>query len=211
MSQKSLAKSAVQILPYAWVILFVVYLASVAAPLNQFKIPPLIPVLMQVLGINLSRAGSLMSVIALVGLILALPAGVILQRFGSKASGLLALGFIVAGAVLGAQADSYTSLMASRVVEGVGIGLITVIAPATIAIWFPPARQGMPMGIWATSVPVGSVLMYNLAPALAEARGWQAVWWLGAGFALVTMLTFRGIDAAAAWRKVNRGAEKAQP
>jgi predicted MFS family arabinose efflux permease len=190
MTDKPLAKPAVQVLPYAWVILAVVYLASVAAPLNQFKAPPILPVLMQDLGIDLAQAGSLMSVIALVGLILALPAGILLQRVGPKASGLLALGFMAAGAALGALAGSYTSLMASRVVEGVGIGLIGVIAPATIAMWFPPARQGVPMGIWATWVPVGSVLMYNLAPALAAARGWQAVWWLGAGFALVTMVLY---------------------
>ncbi len=190
MSQKSLTKPTVQILPYAWVILAVVYLASVAAPLNQFKVPPIMPVLMQELGIDLARAGSLMSVIALVGLILALPAGILLQRIGPRASGLLALGFMAAGAALGALAGSYNNLLASRVVEGVGIGLIGVIAPATIAMWFPLARQGVPMGIWATWVPVGSVLMYNLAPALAAARGWQAVWWLGAGFALVTMLLY---------------------
>ena len=190
MSQKPLTKPAVQILPYAWVILAVVYLASVAAPLNQFKVPPIMPVLMQELSIDLARAGSLMSVIALVGLILALPAGILLQRIGPRASGLLALGFMVAGAALGALAGSYNNLLASRVVEGVGIGLIGVIAPATIAMWFPLARQGVPMGIWATWVPVGSVLMYNLAPALAAARGWQAVWWLGAGFALITMLLY---------------------
>ena len=190
MSQKSFTKPAVQVLPYAWVILAVVYLASVAAPLNQFKVPPIMPVLMQELGIDLAGAGSLMSVIALVGLILALPAGILLQRIGPRASGLLALGFMAAGAALGALAGSYNNLLASRVVEGVGIGLIGVIAPATIAMWFPLARQGVPMGIWATWVPVGSVLMYNLAPALAAARGWQAVWWLGAGFALVTMLLY---------------------
>ena len=63
MSQKSFTKPAVQVLPYAWVILAVVYLASVAAPLNQFKVPPIMPVLMQELGIDLAGAGSLMSVI----------------------------------------------------------------------------------------------------------------------------------------------------
>ncbi len=190
MAQKPLTKPTVQVLPYAWVILAVVYLASVAAPLNQFKVPPIMPVLMQELGIDLAQAGSLMSVIALVGLILALPAGILVQRFGPKASGLVALAFMVAGAALGATASSYSSLMASRVVEGAGIGLMGVIAPATIAMWFPLVRQGVPMGIWATWVPVGSVLMYNLAPALAAARGWQAVWWLGAGFARATMLLY---------------------
>ena len=38
----------------------------------------------------------------------------------------------------------------------------------------------MPMGIWAMWVPVGGLLMYAFAPALAEAAGWRAAWWLAA-------------------------------
>jgi predicted MFS family arabinose efflux permease len=39
-------------------------------------------------------------------------------------------------------------------------------------------------------VPVGSVVMFNLAPALGTSLGWQAVWWSGAGFALVALLLY---------------------
>lgn len=190
MTTKPTAQPAATVMPYAWVILVIVYLASIVAPLNQFKIPPIMPVLMQAFNLDLTRAGSLMSVIAVVGLILALPAGILLQRFGSRAVGLVALGCMAAGSIIGALAGSYNALLGSRVVEGVGIGLIGVVAPATIAMWFPPARQGAPMGIWATWVPVGSVLMYNLAPMVAGRFGWQAVWWLGAGVALVVMLLY---------------------
>ena len=61
--------------PYAWVILLVAYLASVMAPLNQTKVPPLMPVLMDAFQINLTQAGSLMSVFGGMGFLLALPAG----------------------------------------------------------------------------------------------------------------------------------------
>lgn len=175
---------------YAWVILAVVYLASVAAPLNQYKIPPIMPVIMEQLHLNLTQAGSLMSTIALTGLILALPSGLILQRLGAKASGLLALGCLIAGAGLGAVSHQYPLLNLSRIIEGVGAGLIGVVAPATISLWFPPARQGAAMGIWATWVPVGSVIMYNTAPSLTEAFGWQAVWWFGGGYALFSALLY---------------------
>ena len=60
-------------LNYAWVILVVVYLASVVAPFNQFKIPPIMPFLMATFQIDLTQAGLLMSVIAGTGLILAIP------------------------------------------------------------------------------------------------------------------------------------------
>ena len=107
-------------LPYAWVILVVVYLASVVAPFNQFKVPPLIPVLMEVFQINLAQAGLLMSSIAIVGLVLALPAGLILQRFGPKITAVVAMGSLAAGAAIGAISTGFSTLLVSRIIEGVG-------------------------------------------------------------------------------------------
>ena len=72
-SQPVPAQGKSLITPYAWVILAVVYFASVVAPFNQFKIPPLMPVLMQTFQIDLTQAGLLMSIIAMIGLVLALP------------------------------------------------------------------------------------------------------------------------------------------
>lgn len=175
---------------YAWVILFVVFLISVAAPLNMSKVPPLMPVLRETFGLSLSQGGLLMSIFSIAGLILALPTGLIMQRVGPKLTGLVATACLVVGAALGALSPGAGLLMVSRVIEGIGMGLITVVAPAIIAMWFPPAKQGIPMGIWATWVPVGTLLMYNIAPALAAASGWQAVWWAGAGFALVALILF---------------------
>jgi MFS family permease len=111
-----------------------------------------------------------------------------LQRLGPKATLLISLGFIAIGAGIGAFANSFASLLTSRVVEGLGIGLMGVTAPATIAMWFPPERQGTPMGIWATWVPIGSVVIYNLSPVMVSSLGWQSIWWVGAGFAVLMMV-----------------------
>jgi predicted MFS family arabinose efflux permease len=175
---------------YAWVILLVAFLASVAAPLAQFKVPPLLPVLMDAFRLSLSQAGMLMSVFAFTGLILALPAGVVTHKLGPKGTGLIAVGCLVVGSAWGALSGSTGWLLASRVVEGVGMGLIAVAAPASIALWFPREKQGTPMGIWATWVPMGSVIMYNLAPALQALAGWRAVWWVGGGFALLAFILY---------------------
>lgn len=177
-------------IPYAWIILVVVYLASVAAPLSQSKVPPIMPLLMQAFQIDLTQAGLLMSVFAVTGLLLALPAGIILQRLGPKGTGLIALVCLSGGSLLGAISTSVAILLSSRVVEGVGMGLLGVVAPASIAMWFPPQKQGAPMGIWATWVPVGTVAMYVLAPALATSFGWPSVWWVAAAYTLLVMLAY---------------------
>lgn len=175
---------------YAWVILIVVFLASVAAPLNQNKVPPLMPVLMEDFHITLSQAGLLMSVFSITGLILALPTGIILQRAGPKVIGLVALGSLVIGSSLGAISNSIGLMLTSRIIEGMGMGLIAVVAPSVLALWFPPEKQGTPMGIWATWVPVGSICMLLLAPRLELESGWRAVWWVGAGFSLIVFALY---------------------
>ena len=181
-------KEKSQISSYAWVILIVVYFASVVAPFTQFKIPPIMPLLMQEFGIDLTRAGLLMSSIALIGLLLALPTSILLQRFGPKITLVVSLALMALGAGVGALSTTFAALLGSRVIEGMGIGLMGIAAPATIAMWFPPERRGTPMGIWATWVPVGFVLIYNIAPTMVVSLGWQSIWWLGAGFAVLMMV-----------------------
>jgi len=169
----------------AWLILAVLLLFSIAAPLNQFKVPPIMPVLMEALGLSVGGAGLIMSVYAVTGLILALPAGLIFQRAGYRVTGILAGGSIVIGASLGALSAGTGGLLISRVIEGIGTGFMAVLAPAIIAQWFVARRRGTAMGIWATWVPVGTAAMLLVGPALAQAAGWRAVWWFGAGYALV--------------------------
>lgn len=174
--------------PYAWVILAVAFLASLTAALNQSKVPPVMPVLMEAFNLSLTKAGLLMSVFAITGFFLALPAGLILQRLGLKVSGLIATDCLVIGSTLGALATASGLMLFSRVVEGIGMGLMAVVAPAAIAMWFPAQKQGIPMGIWATWVPLGATIMFILAPPMAAANGWQSIWWAGTAYSLLAFI-----------------------
>jgi MFS family permease len=196
---------------YAWVILTVVYLASVASALNQFKVPPVLPVLIRAFGLSLSNAGMLMSIFSVTGLILALPAGYIMQRLGLKVTGLIAIGAVCVGSGMGALCTTVNLMLASRFIEGAGIGLITIVAPAAIAIWFPAESRGTPLGLWTTCMPVGNIITFNLAPWLSELAGWQFVWKVGAVFALAAFLVFWGFfrmpkPEESRWKPLARGA-----
>jgi len=173
-----------------WFILVIVLLTSMAAPLNQFKVPPVLPLLMDAFGQSAGKAGLLMSVFAITGLMLAIPAGFIFQRLGYKTTGLLATLSIVAGAALGAFSEGLGTMLASRFIEGTGMGFMTVVAPAIIALWFPAAQRGKAMGIWAVWVPLGSTVMFLLAPLLAGRGHWQAVWWFGCFYAILVGLLY---------------------
>jgi MFS family permease len=67
-------------------------------------------------------------------------------------------------------------MLASRIIEGIGMCLISVVAPAVIAAWFAPEKRGMPMGIWSTWVALGSIVMLLVAPLLNGLLGWKSIW-----------------------------------
>jgi predicted MFS family arabinose efflux permease len=134
--------------------------------------------------------GWFMSVFSIAGLALAIPASLLVTRLGLRATGLIAVGCTVTGAVIGAMAPDATALLAGRAIGGISVGLLGVVAPAAISLWFKPHERGMPMGVWATWVPVGNVLMFNAARPLLESFGWRAIWWFGALLALLAFVAY---------------------
>jgi MFS family permease len=168
----------------------VAFWASITVAINRFKVPPVMQTLLRELDIGMVTGGLLMSSVSVATILLAVPSAFLLTRLGPKTVGVLALGCSVIGSTIGALAPSITPLLLGRIVEGVGVGLIGVVAPAVISMWFPPATRGLPMGIWAAWVPVGNVIIFNLAHPLADSFDWRAVWWFGTAAALSALVIF---------------------
>jgi len=177
----------------AWAVMWSAFLASVAVVYNQFKVSPALGVLMEELKVDMVAGGWLMSIFAVAGVVLALPAVAVLMALGPKRSGLLALGSVILGSVLGALAGNPLTLLVSRGIEGIGLGLISVVAPAVVAMWFAPEERGLPMGIWAAWVPVGATLALNLGHPFLNALGWRGFWWSGTLLAVVAFLIYAAV------------------
>jgi MFS family permease len=183
-------------------VLLIIVLFSVAAPLAQFKVPPVMPILMHAFSLSAGRAGLLMSIFALTGLFLALPGGFIFQRLGFRATGMIAILAVIVGAALGALSTSIGMLLTSRFIEGIGLSLTTIVAPAVIAMRFTPETRGKAMGIWCASVPLGWLLAFSSAPWLSGRWDWPGVWWFCFFYAFLGALLYylfvRPIPEAAA-------------
>ncbi|TGE35110.1 MFS transporter [Desulfosporosinus fructosivorans] len=174
-----------------WTIFGVVYLALIVAIMSQFKVPPVMGVLMKEFHVNAVTAGWFMSVFSVMGIILAFPAAMILKRFGPKISGMVALSCTVLGSAVGAMAATSAVLLTGRVIEGTGLALLCVIAPSVIAMHFDRKEIGIPMGLLATWYPVGSTLAYNVSQPVVQAFGnWRGVWWFDATLALVALVLY---------------------
>lgn len=174
----------------AWAVALVTIFAGVALALVQNKVAPCMTTLQSAFGIDMATAGWLSSLFSLVGIVMALPASMILNKLGPKKSGVVALVCAIAGSLLGVFTTNIAVLMGSRVIEGVGVGLISVIGPSIIASWFPEAKRGLPMSIWAVYQMGAQAVMFFLAAFLTSNFGWQGMWWFGFAACVVALIFY---------------------
>lgn len=129
----------------------------------------------------------------ILGSLLRLPMGILADRFGGRLifSLLLAFSIVpVAGIVL---LHSYGSLLALGFLMGAA-GSSFAVGVSFVSRWFPPAQQGLALGVFGVG-NIGQSVAVFFGPRLADRLGWQAVFWifglLSLGWAAVFWLLAR--------------------
>lgn len=170
-----------------WRVTISAVLGAIAIAIAQKKLMPCIDVVQISFGIDKSAAGLLSSVFCIMGLVMAIPAAYIVKRVGERKTCLYSLGCAAIGSVLGLFARNFELLLLSRIIEGIGAGLISVAVPQIIAQCFPPEKRGVPTGLWSSWQFVASAVCFLFVSQVANLHGWQGAWI----FSLV--ITFAGL------------------
>lgn len=109
--------------------------------------------------------------------ILLFPGGRLVDRFGARRIALVGLGVFAVGAALGAVVSDLGLLVVTRVIQGIGAGLVSPAALAGAVSGFPAERRGGALGIWGASAGVANLIGPLLGGLLTVAFGWRAAWW----------------------------------
>ncbi|MBN2040320.1 MAG: MFS transporter [Spirochaetes bacterium] len=173
-----------------WIILVVIILFNMAPPLTQFKVPPVMPVLMQEFNFSAGAASMLMSIFALTGMMIGIPAGFIFRHAGVRITGLIIMLTLSGGAALGAFSNGFFLLLMSRFIEGIGLSLASILGPPVIAYYFPGKRLTKAMGFSSMSVPAGLMMAFTLSPFIERLWNWQTIWLVFSAFSLITGILF---------------------
>lgn len=174
----------------AWIVALATIFAGVALALVQNKVAPCMELLQTTFSIDSATAGWLSSLFSLVGVVIAIPAAIILNKLGPRKGGIIALVCAIGGSLIGLFVPNVGVLLASRVVEGLGVGLMSVIGPSIIAMWFPEAKRGLPTSIWAAYQMCAQAIMFFLAAVLTTNFGWQGMWWFGLAACVVALVFY---------------------
>lgn len=174
----------------AWTVMLIAFLAGIALAWVQNKVPPVITTLIDVFDISMATAGWLSSIFAFMGMVTAIPAAFIINKMGPKKSGLVAIGAAIVGSLIGIFSSNVSVLLISRVIEGLGVGIIAVVAPTLISMWFPAEKRGFPMGIWGSWQMVAQAITFFLGSSLTIAYGWQGVWYAGIALCVIAFIAY---------------------
>jgi MFS family permease len=138
------------------------------------------------LGMGVHFQGLVLSVYFLAYALALWPGGRLVDAIGSRRVALTGLALFAAGAAVGALAGSSGVLVASRVVQGIGAGLVSPAALAGAVAGFPPQRRGMALGIWGAGSGMANLAGPLLGGALTVLLGWRADWWALVPLALLS-------------------------
>jgi predicted MFS family arabinose efflux permease len=174
--------------PEAWRRLAACTAAAALLQLDGTLITVALPSVARSLRVSNSSTAILLSAYFLAYALALLPGGALVDRFDARRLALLGLGVFALGAAAGAVVSSIAALVVTRVVMGVGAGLVSPAALAGAVSGFPPARRGSALGIWGASAGVANLLGPVLGGVLTVALGWRANWWALVPLALLAAI-----------------------
>jgi predicted MFS family arabinose efflux permease len=167
------------------------------AAYQQFKLPPVLPLLLKQYGYDRTIAGGYMAIYAAVGLALSALIGVVIERQGVRRALVVSmLCFLLGSGLTMLVPELQGVVLTARGIEGVGFTIVAVVAPVLATSAALPRHVPIAIAIFAAWIPLGQLSAAILAVPIVGAGLWQPLWWIGIGLTLAF--------GAIAWRKTGR-------
>jgi DHA2 family methylenomycin A resistance protein-like MFS transporter len=161
----------------AWTRLAACTAAAALLQLDGTVITVALPSVARSLHVSNSSTALILSAYFIAYALLLFPGGRLVDRLGARWVALLGLGIFAVGAALGAIVSDLPLLCLTRVLQGIGAGLVSPAALAGAVSGFPPERRGTALGIWGASAGMANLIGPLLGGILTVAFGWRAAWW----------------------------------
>ncbi len=176
---------------YRWAIEVLLLLLLMAQSLTWLAPAPILEEIKNGLGISLSSAGLIISIIALCIGVFSLLGAVVAERVGALRALVIGIWLMAIGQIASGYAPSFAALLICRIIEGIGYGIV-IAPPGTLTMqWFGEGEWPYINMINFAFGYVGLTAVFRFTPPLFTAVGssWRSVlFWYGVGSAGVALL-----------------------
>lgn len=148
-------------------------------------------------GIDSSTGQWLTSIYSLVMGILTLVTPFLISRFPAKNLYLGTLLIFLAGLLLSGSTTVFPLMMAGRILQAAGNGIMVAQGQVLILTMFPPEKRGSVMGIYGLAIGTSPVIAPTLAGLVVDAFGWRMIFYIVAvvvaASAVMTAVLFENV------------------
>ena len=140
----------------SWIMLGCAWLIGFSMYPPMLCIPPVALIIKKDLGVSHAAVGLLFSIPVAVLVFLAVPAGFLADRLGTKRAVGIGVVVMAAGSMIRITSKSYDILMALTSLYAIGFSLIYPNLPKLVGLWFPREKVGLATGIYTTGITTGA-------------------------------------------------------
>lgn len=174
-----------------WVVPYIAALvAMMMLQVSNLGFPPLLPGIEKSWGLSFSQVGLFTGVNGLSSMLMAIPAGLLIERFGEKKVLLTGLFVVAIGLAVVAASSSFPMGMVGRGIWQAGYKAAFVAIIAALALTIPIHLKASGMGINGSLSALASAVGAPLGGIIAARYGWQGGMVGYAGLALVGFAAF---------------------
>ena len=149
--------------------------------------------------LTLFEQGMLVSAILIGALPGALLASQLADRLGRKRSLLITAFLFVIGTALTAIAHSYSALIIGRLINGVALGLVSVVTPLYIAEISRPEHRGGTVSLYQFALTLGIMAAFIAGYLYSPAQNWRMMFAAGAIPAILQLIFLPMIAETPHW------------
>jgi MFS family permease len=173
---------------HAWFTLAILSSTLLTVFFSETMLLPAIPEIIQDFNISYGTAAWIFSAYLIVAAVMTPVAGRLSDLYGKKKVLLTLLIIYIAGLTAGGFADNISFLLATRIIQGVGLSAV----PAAFSLLrdtFPPAKLALAVGVFGSAYSAGSVVGLLAGASIIQNFGWHATFLAIVPFsALVTLM-----------------------
>jgi MFS family permease len=156
-----------------WLMLGVIFLTRTSMGFQFQSIAALTPFVVPAFDLSYAEVGLLMGLFMLPGVVIALPGGLLGQRFGSLRVVIGGLGLMIVGGMIVSYSPGLHTAAFGRSIGGVGGVLVNIMLARMVAGWFRERELQTAMGLMLSAWPFGMALALVILGPLAAATSWR--------------------------------------
>ncbi|MTH55543.1 DHA2 family efflux MFS transporter permease subunit [Bacillus mangrovi] len=145
------------------------------AILNQTLLATALPHIMEDLDLTSSTVQWLQTIFLLVNGIMIPVTALLTAKFSTRSLYLFAMGLFGAGTLICAVAPGFTVLMAGRILQGAGAGIILPLIQTVLFVIFPVEKRGQAMGFFGLVISFAPAIGPTLSGWLVDEYSWRTL------------------------------------